>query len=220
MNDFKVVEIFRSIDGEGIRTGLPVTFIRLFGCNLRCNYCDTNYSYGDNPYTTMDTYTILNEVGKLGVKRITLTGGEPLIQDNIKELIDSLLLNDYEVNIETNGAVDLYKFQEYKYNKNVIFTMDYKCKGSGMNEHMWFSNFKLLREQDVLKFVVSDEADLDSMRVLIRNLQPKARVFVSPVFGRIEPCEIVDYILKHELFNVTTQVQLHKIIWNPNERGV
>ena len=113
---YKVNEIFSSIDGEGIRTGLSAVFIRLYGCNLNCSYCDTRYSCENREYTLMTLMDILEKVLSYNIPRVTLTGGEPLIQPGVKDLINSLLANDIEVNIETNGAVDLNDFWEYKYN--------------------------------------------------------------------------------------------------------
>ena len=210
----KVVEIFKSIDGEGIRVGYPVTFIRLAGCNLRCNYCDTKYSYADEKFTEMTPQEIYNQVYKLGGKRITLTGGEPLIHKDVKVLVDMLIQKGYEVNIETNGSVDITLFLD----KHTIITMDYKCASSDMEDKMLLDNISKLRKQDVLKFVVSDDNDLDTVQRIYRNT--KATVYISPVFGRIEPKQIVEYMLEHNMENCRVQVQLHKIIWNPEERGV
>ena len=210
----KVVEIFKSIDGEGIRVGYPVTFIRLAGCNLRCNYCDTKYSYEDEKFTEMTPQEIYNQVYKLGGKRITLTGGEPLIHKDVKVLVDLLIQKGYEVNIETNGSVDITLFLD----KHTIITMDYKCASSDMEDKMLLDNISKLRKQDVLKFVVSDDNDLDTVQRIYQNT--KATVYISPVFGRIEPKQIVEYMLEHNMENCRVQVQLHKIIWNPEERGV
>ena len=210
----KVVEIFKSIDGEGIRVGYPVTFIRLAGCNLRCNYCDTKYSYEDEKFTEMTPQEIYIQVYKLGGKRITLTGGEPLIHKDVKVLVDLLIQKGYEVNIETNGSVDITLFLD----KHTIITMDYKCASSGMEDKMLLDNISKLRKQDVLKFVVSDDNDLDTVQRIYQNT--KATVYISPVFGRIEPKQIVEYVLEHNMENCRVQVQLHKIIWNPEERGV
>ena len=210
----KVVEIFKSIDGEGIRVGYPVTFIRLAGCNLRCNYCDTKYSYEDEKFTEMTPQEIYIKVYKLGGKRITLTGGEPLIHKDVKVLVDLLIQKGYEVNIETNGSVDITLFLD----KHTIITMDYKCASSDMEDKMLLDNISKLRKPDVLKFVVSDDNDLDTVQRIYQNT--KATVYISPVFGRIEPKQIVEYMLEHNMENCRVQVQLHKIIWNPEERGV
>ena len=210
----KVVEIFKSIDGEGIRVGYPVTFIRLAGCNLRCNYCDTKYSYENEKFTEMTPKEIYIQVYKLGGKRITLTGGEPLIHKDVKVLVDLLIQKGYEVNIETNGSVDITLFLD----KHTIITMDYKCASSDMEDKMLLDNISKLRKQDALKFVVSDDNDLDTVQRIYQNT--KATVYISPVFGRIEPKQIVEYMLEHNMENCRVQVQLHKIIWNPEERGV
>ena len=217
---YKVNEIFLSIDGEGYRTGLPVVFIRLYGCNLNCSYCDTRYSCEQQEYKEMSLYDILVEVLSYGVPRVTLTGGEPLIHPGVKDLITSLVANDIEVNIETNGAVDLDEFIEFKYNSKVIFTMDYKCKSSGMEEKMILSNLVFLQPKDVIKFVVSNYNEMEEMEYILEASKCKAQVYVSPVFGAIEPKELVEYVLENKLNNVKVQVQLHKIIWEPTKRGV
>lgn len=217
---YKVNEIFSSIDGEGIRTGLSAVFIRLYGCNLKCSYCDTRYSCENNEYKEMTLMDILEKVLSYGVPRVTLTGGEPLIQQGVKDLINSLLANDIEVNIETNGAVDLNEFWEYKYNNKVIFTMDYKCACSGMEDKMVLSNLEFLQPKDAIKFVVSNYNELEKMEYILEQSKCKARPYVSPVFGAIEPKQLVEYVLDNNLNDVTVQVQLHKIIWNPNMRGV
>lgn len=217
---YKVNEIFLSIDGEGCRTGLPVVFVRLYGCNLNCSYCDTRYSCEGQEYKEMSLYDILVEVLNYGVPRVTLTGGEPLIHPGVKDLITSLVANDIEVNIETNGAVDLDEFIEFKYNSKVVFTMDYKCKSSGMEEKMILSNLVFLQPKDVIKFVVSNYNEMEEMEYVLEASMCKAQVYVSPVFGAIEPKELVEYVLENKLNNVKVQVQLHKIIWEPTKRGV
>lgn len=217
---YKVNEIFCSIDGEGVRTGLSTVFIRLYGCNLKCSYCDTRYSCENNEYKEMTLLDILEKVLSYGVPRVTLTGGEPLIHEGVRDLINSLVLNDIEVNIETNGAVNLDKFWEFRYTDRVIITMDYKCASSGMEDRMILSNLQLLQPKDVIKFVVSSYNELEKMEYILEESGCKARPYVSPVFGAIEPKELVQYVLDNNLNNVTVQVQLHKIIWNPNMRGV
>ena len=219
-NKYKVNEIFLSIDGEGYRTGLPVVFIRLYGCNLNCSYCDTRYSCEQQEYKEMSLYDILAQVLSYGVPRVTLTGGEPLIHPGVKDLIVSLVANDIEVNIETNGAVDLDEFIEFKYNSKVVFTMDYKCKSSGMEDKMILSNLEFLQPKDVIKFVVSNYNEMEKMEYILESGKCKAQPYVSPVFGAIEPSELVEYILDNKLNNVKVQVQLHKIIWEPTKRGV
>lgn len=217
---YKVNEIFSSIDGEGVRTGLPTVFIRLYGCNLKCSYCDTRYSCENNEYKEMTLMDILEKVLSYNIPRVTLTGGEPLIHEGVKDLINSLVVNGIEVNIETNGAVDLSDFWEFRYSSKVIITMDYKCASSGMEDKMKLWNLKLLQPKDVIKFVVSNYNELEKMEYILEESECKAQPYVSPVFGAIEPKELVEYVLDNKLNNVKVQVQLHKIIWNPNMRGV
>ena len=228
-------EIFKSIDGEGIRTGYPVTFIRSYGCNLLCTYCDTLYAVDpqteedkENAFVTMTPDEILAKCKEFGLTKITFTGGEPLIQKDAPELVALLLDNDYEVNIETNGAVDLKEFNDKLVDvlandetlNNLIYTLDYKCPSSGMEDKMILDNIDYLNDIDVLKFVVGTQEDLDKMKQIVEQYTPECNIFVSPVFGQIEPKDIVQYILDNNLQNVRVQLQLHKLIWNVNQRGV
>lgn len=211
-----VNEIFTSIEGEGIRMGYPVTFIRLYGCNLNCSYCDTRYSCEGQDGTEMSVSEVIEKAKEAGVERITLTGGEPLIHKNVEELVDGLVNEGFEVNIETNGSIDIYPYIK----ENVIITMDYKSISSGMTDKMNHKNLKYLRNQDVLKFVVEDKKDLDDMKRIIETYSPSCSIFVSPVFGKIELPDMVDYIKDNKLNECRVQVQLHKIIWEPTKRGV
>lgn len=214
----KVSEIFLSIEGEGIRTGYPAIFIRLYGCNLRCSYCDSMYSVDEGDFTEMSLGEIMNEVQKYDVKRITLTGGEPLIHKDVYALLSVLSGEGYEVNIETNGSVDLSTLSDLHLD-NIIITMDWKSISSGCAGKMLLNNLAQLSPNDVLKFVVSTKEDLDQMRDII-IYGHDYNVFISPIFGAIEPAEIVDYVLENKLNNCRVQLQLHKFIWDPNKRGV
>ena len=213
----KVSEIFRSIDGEGIRTGYPVTFIRLYGCNLKCSYCDSSYAttYGD--YTLMSISDIVEHVDYFGLLRFTLTGGEPLACDECYDLVTALTDAGYEVNIETNGSLSILPYADMK---NVILTMDYKCPSSNMEDRMNRLNLPQLRSKDVLKFVVGSKLDLSTMLAVVNGYDISANIFVSPVFGEIDPKEIVDFLICNVVENVRIQLQLHKIIWDPDMRGV
>ncbi len=213
----KVVEIFKSIEGEGTRAGFPTTFIRLYGCNLRCSYCDTRYGYEGTDYTEMTIAAISEYVRELGIRRVTITGGEPLIHTDTEKLVRSLVSNGCEVNIETNGSIDI---SPYISDPNILVTMDWKSATSGMKNKMLLSNLKLLRPQDVLKFVVGSERDLNDMGILLWGRGLTCSIVVSPVFGKIEPRQLVEFILACRLFDCRVQVQLHKIIWSPNTRGV
>jgi len=183
-----VNEIFGSIDGEGIRTGELATFIRLAGCNLRCRYCDTTYSLKacDGVKTGIDD--IIDKCKEIGYKNITLTGGEPLLQNNVYILIDKLIKNSFKVNIETSGSIDISKLLD----TSVIITLDYKTLSSGMNNKMILENFSKLREQDVLKFVCNRN-DLDNIKEFIKNNDIKSYIYFSPIFNEIEPSELVDF---------------------------
>lgn len=209
-----VIEIFKSIEGEGIRAGLPAVFIRLAGCNLRCSYCDTKYSYDITNSVEMSISQICDTVKRFNCSRVTLTGGEPLIHNGVDELIWDLTHQGFEVNIETNGSVSISPFCI----SNTIITMDYKCPSSKMEEFMFLENLNFLRNTDVLKFVVGNYEDLDKCRVIGSNLS--TNIFISPVFGKIEPKDIVNYILEHNMNNCRVQLQLHKYIWDPSQRGV
>lgn len=220
----KVVEIFKSIEGEGLRTGLPVVFIRLYGCNLRCSYCDTKYSYKEivegepAPFTIRTVEEIASDVMRFECPNVTITGGEPLIHPGIEKLIDLLLTIGCKVNVETNGTRPVpYKYRE---DPRIIFTMDCKCPSSGMNKEMNMEFFDSLREWDALKFVVGSQEDLNELLEVRECLRSVPNIFVSPVYGEIELQEIVDFLMMHNLNDVRLQMQLHKIIWDPEERGV
>lgn len=206
----KVNEIFFSVEGEGKRAGQLAAFIRLSGCNLRCSYCDTRYAFYDG--REMTAAEIADAVKNF--RNVTLTGGEPLLQD-CHELLH--LLRSHDVNIETNGSIALAEYLNYP---NVFFTMDFKCQSSGATTEMNHDNLKLLREEDVLKFVVGNERDLEQAREICAAFKPKASVYISPVFGEIEPLQIVDFMKRRHAEDWRLQVQLHKIIWSPDERGV
>lgn len=226
MSKFKVNEIFKSIEGEGIRTGEICTFIRFYGCNLNCSYCDTQYACVGDDYKDMTVVEIVENVNELGARNITLTGGEPLLQKDLPELINKLTQLHYKINIETNGSINVKDFKS-KLNPhnlgNVFFTIDYKMPCSKMSDKMDLDNFNSPSPLDVYKFVVSDINDLNIMKDIIDTPEfnyYNIPAYVSPVFGKIEPKDIVEFILDRDLQNCKVQVQLHKIIWDPDMRGV
>lgn len=222
---YKVVEIFNSIEGEGKRAGCIVTFIRLYGCNLRCSYCDTPYGYSGDGYTLMSVNDIIEECGKYGTKMITLTGGEPLCDaDKAKLLIKELVRNEYEVNIETNGAIDLGESFDWR-PPNCFFTMDLKCPSSAMSNKMFLSNLDCLGSDDVIKCVVGSRNDMEWAVRKLKERPIYATVYFSPVFGMIEPSEIVDFLKELQgkrniAPEIRTQLQLHKFIYPVDMRGV
>lgn len=214
-----VNEIFYSIDGEGLRTGELAVFIRLAGCNLVCSYCDTKYALKVNSGIKMTIDEIFKEIEKYNCHNITLTGGEPLIHPGVDELIDRLVQNDYYVNIETNGSIDITP-----YLNRCLITMDYKLPSSNMEKFMRLSNLEKLGENDVLKFV-TEESDFEKIEEILRDYYIKSYIYLSPIFNSVEPEKIVEFMkqLNNDGVNtqkVRVQVQLHKVIWDPNKRGV
>ena len=215
----RVVEKFVSINGEGLRSGELAVFIRFANCNLRCSYCDTKYSFINPIYTEESIDEIVEYVKSTGVKNVTLTGGEPLIQNEIKELMIELSNIGNRIEIETNGSINIAPYLNIP---NVTFTLDYKLKGSGMEMYMDLTNYDLLRKNDVIKFVVSDYDDLEKTKEIIKkyDLINKANCLISPVWGRIEFEEIVNFLKDNTLNDVKMQLQIHKIIWDKDKRGV
>lgn len=212
---YSVNEIFTSIEGEGIRTGFLSTFVRFNGCNLACGYCDTKYAQKPQE-PNMSLHDILEAVSQSGCGRVTLTGGEPLFRGYMQELIQELSWLGYHVNIETNGSIILPDCVTLP---GVFVTMDWKCPSSGMLGSMLESNLKKLTYNDVLKFVVATKEDLEEFK-RIYNMDLICTYVLSPVYGQIEPKELVQFVKDNMLENTMVQVQLHKIIWNPDERGV
>jgi putative 7-cyano-7-deazaguanosine (preQ0) biosynthesis protein QueE, clostridial len=222
MSQYKVVEKFVSINGEGVLAGQLAVFIRFHGCNLNCSYCDTAWANKDDtPYTIMTENQIYDYIKETGVKNVTLTGGEPLLNPDIMQLLQVLAQdNNLYVEIETNGSIDLSTFAQIS--NPPSFTMDYKLPGSFMESKMLVSNFDFLTKKDVVKFVVGDILDLECARKIITNHQliSKCCVYISTVFGKITLDEVVEYMKNNTMNGVTLQLQMHKFIWNPNQRGV
>lgn len=212
----KVNEIFYSIEGEGRRAGMPCVFIRLFGCNLNCSYCDTRYSCSGEDYTEMSIEEILKRVKKYNCPNVTVTGGEPLIHKDINTLLEELSAKDYQVNVETNGSIIPPSHND----SNIFYTVDYKTYSSGMTDRMNPKTFSTMSIFDVLKFVVGSREDLDQAYDFVKNNNIIADIYVSPIFGQIEPKEIVEYLKEHHLNFWKVQLQLHKYIWEPQKRGV
>ena len=227
MSQYKVVEKFVSINGEGVFAGQLAVFIRFQGCNLSCSFCDTSWANVDDaPFTFMTERQIYNYIKETGVKNVTLTGGEPLLVPDIRILLQLLATDQFlHIEIETNGSIALDSFIGISNSPAFIsptFTMDYKLPGSLMETKMLVSNFNILSKQDTVKFVVGSAEDLNRAKDIITtyDLTTKCHVYISPVFGKIELQEIVDYLIENRLNDVTMQLQMHKVIWDPNERGV
>lgn len=222
MYTYKIAETFSSINGEGTHAGQLAFFVRFTGCNLNCSYCDTKWAnVPDAPYTEMTADEILSAVRKSGIRNVTVTGGEPLIQPNIIPLLKMLCGDGRYVEIETNGSADVSEVVRIGKNRPAL-TMDYKLPSSGMENFMRTENFAILDARDTVKFVSGSRADLERALEIIRKygLIGKCAVYLSPVFGRLEPAEIVEFMLAHRLNGVNVQLQMHKFIWDPNARGV
>ena len=210
----RVTEIFHSIQGESSFVGQPCVFIRLTGCPLRCAWCDTEYAfYGGNEQSMED---ILGKVESYGCRLVEITGGEPLAQSDAVPLITKLCEQGYDVLIETSGAIDTAAVDT---RAHVI--LDVKCPGSGMSDRMHWPNLDRLSMKDEAKFVLADRADYEwACQVLEQHeLATRCTVLMSPVFGSLDPRELAEWVLADRL-PVRLQLQLHKLIWAPDMRGV
>ncbi len=222
MSEYKIAEKFVSINGEGRRAGQPAVFVRFTGCNLNCSYCDTKWANEPTaPFTRMSAEGICGYVGKTGIVNVTLTGGEPLLQPDIGTLIEKLCGDGHIVEIETNGAADILPAIKAG-NENLTLTMDYKLPSSGMEKFMLQDNYNYIRKCDTVKFVSGSEEDLKRAAEIIKkyDLTERCAVYISPVFGKIEPSRIVEFMLENKMNGINLQLQLHKFIWDPNKRGV
>ena len=210
----KINEIYLSVQGESTHTGLPCIFVRLTGCNLRCSWCDTAYAFHEGKNMSIDE--ILQKVENFGIHLVEITGGEPLMQDNVYSLMRRLIEKGYKVMLETGGSISLERVP-----KDVIKIMDLKCPGSGEQEKNNLDNLKLLAPHDEVKFVILDRKDYEWSRDIIKKykINETAHILISPVFDKLELKEMVKWILEDRL-PVRLQTQLHKIIWDKNTIGV
>lgn len=225
----RINEIFHSIQGESTRAGLPCVFVRLTGCHLRCAYCDTEYAFHEGTRRTIDS--ILNEVLSYPTRLVEITGGEPLLQaPAVHDLMTELANAGCTVLLETSGACDISDCDP-----RVIRIMDIKTPGSGEAVRNVWSNIDSLTDRDEVKFVIADRADYDWSVDLIRQHHLTERinaVLLSPIHvqprgveiaghGGLKPAELAAWMLADDLGpNVRLQVQIHKVIWCPQQRGV
>jgi len=210
----RITEIFYSIQGESTFSGLPCVFIRTTGCNLRCTWCDTEYSFYGGVEMTLEE--IAAKVESFGCNVVELTGGEPLLQKEIYALSERLLGLGYTVLLETGGSLDLSQL-----NPRVIKIMDLKCPGSGEVERNYWPNLEILQPHDQIKFVIKDRRDyewtLEKMRT--HRLAERFQVLFSPVFHVMNYRTLAEWMLADRV-RARFQVQLHKYIWPPEMRGV
>ena len=210
--NISINEIFYSIQGEAKNSGKPTIFIRTSGCPFRCTYCDTEYAFTGGKKMSIDD--IISKIKIYNTKYITVTGGEPLAQNNTIELLNVLLKKSYKVSIETSGLIDISKIP-----KSVEIVMDIKTPTSNEDSKNIFNNLSILKDTDVIKFVIGNKLDYEwSKDVIVKNnLSNTDNMYFSPVHVSLGLSDIADWILKDNL-NVTLQLQLHKYIWG-NKRG-
>ncbi len=208
-------EIFFSIQGESLYSGIPCIFVRLSGCNLRCAYCDTPYAWENG--RPMKITEILKKIKNFKCNLVEITGGEPLIQEKTPNLIDSLLKTGYTVLLETNGSIDIRIAPE-----ECIKIIDIKCPSSNENDKNHMENIDHLGTKDQIKFVISDREDylyaLNIVQTRCKEIE-RTNILFSPNTEKLQPAELSAWILEDKL-NVRLQMQLHKIIWPGIERGV
>lgn len=208
----RITEIYQSIQGESSFAGLPCVFVRTTGCDLRCQWCDSEFTFTGGTRMTLDE--IMAEVEKYDCRLVELTGGEPLLQAEIYALAARLADAGRTVLIETGGHRDISKLDP-----RVIRIMDLKCPASGECEKNLWSNLEHLRPVDEVKFVIADRADYEWTLNVIREhrLEDRVQILISTAFGMIEPEQVVAWMLADKL-RARFQLQLHKYIWPPNAR--
>ncbi len=200
-----ITEIFYSLQGEAKEVGIPTVFVRLTGCPLRCNYCDTAYAFkGNNPLSIQH---ILDEVAQYNTRYVCVTGGEPMAQSNCLKLLDSLIDSGYNVSMETSGSIDIAPV-----NNKVSIVMDIKTPSSTEEHQNRYENLPILKSKDQLKFVIASRSDFDWCTEILDNHEVESEILFSPVYESLKPVELADWILEKKL-NVRLQVQLHKLLW-------
>ncbi len=224
---YSVVEIFNSIDGEGPHAGFLSTFVRFQGCNCECTYCDTRYSWAVHEARVWTKEFLLKEIARyakgIGCKHLTITGGEPLIQPGIYDLLLELLVRGYVIDVETNGTISIEPFSRLRNFGQIQFILDYKCPSAEALVDFCEANFWNMMDGDVLKFVVSNKDDLLEMADVISGVKKqwnRPMYYVSPCAPKMTPDRIVNFLMEHHLTDVRLQLQLHKIIWPAAKRGV
>ena len=209
----KINEIFYSIQGESTHSGKPCVFVRLTYCNLRCTYCDSEYSFYEGK--DMSIEDIFKKVDSYGCKLVEITGGEPLLQKESIILMKEFLKNKYTVMLETGGSLPITDVP-----KEVIKIIDFKCPSSKMDHKNDWKILKDIAEHDEIKFVIGDENDYNWTKEKIKEHKINDRtILFSPVHDKLESKILSKWILNDKL-NVRFQVQLHKYIWSPETRGV
>lgn len=207
VNKLRITEIFYSLQGETNTVGLPTVFIRLTGCPLRCHYCDTAYAFKGGRMLSLEE--ILQQVKQYNTTLVTVTGGEPLAQQNCLPLLEELCNANYQVSLETSGAIDVSSVDA-----RVVKIVDIKTPASGEEPRNLLNNLTYLNPHDQLKFVICDRADYEWSKQFLQehNLQHNQQVLFSPSYQQLEAKELADWILQDQLL-VRLQIQLHKYLW-------
>ena len=210
----KLYEIYTSIQGETQYAGLPCTLVRFAACDLRCQYCDTEYAFTGGQDVSRES--IVADVEARGAKLVLLTGGEPLLQTELPELAQDLLSRGFEVMLETGGHRDISVMPE-----GVVVILDVKTPGSGESAKNFWPNLEHIRKKDSLKFVICSEEDYVWSRDLIveKRLFERATVLLSPSFTQVAPRQLVEWMLRDRL-PARLNLQIHKYVWPPEQRGV
>lgn len=210
-----ITEIFKSIQGESSFVGRPCVFVRLTGCNLRCHWCDTAYSfYGGKNMTPGE---VMGRVRELGCKLVEFTGGEPLLQKDVEPLAAQMVDEGFQVLVETSGERFVGNLP-----RAAVKVLDVKCPGSGERGKFCFDNLAALNHKDEIKFVIVDEGDYCYAREFIAKHKLQTLVdelIFSPVFGKLHPRQLAEWILRDGL-EVRMGMQIHKFIWDPETKGV
>lgn len=215
-----ISELFASVQGEGVRVGLPTAFVRFSRCNLRCSWCDSAYTFTGG--ITMTADEVVERVRAFGpLPNICITGGEPLVQRRaLRELLDRLLALPWEptVEVETGGALAIWP----AHHPRLYWDLDVKCPGSGMERHTLHENFACLRAGDEVKFVLVDRRDFEYARDFVRRClaENPASIFFQPAWGLLAPDELVAWLVAEPVASVRLSLQTHKYIWSPEARGV
>ncbi len=210
-----LIELFASVQGETSLTGLPTAFVRLAACNLRCTWCDTTYSFGRGEPHAIDA--IIAQVDDFGCRHVCITGGEPLLQANVISLMKQLCDKKYVVSLETGGSLSTAEVDP-----RVRVILDVKCPDSGMSDKNHWPNLGLLRAHDEVKFVVAGINDYNYAKQISGDydlLKRETPILLSPVFGTLDPKELVGWILRDKL-PARLNLQIHKFIWSPDTKGV
>jgi 7-carboxy-7-deazaguanine synthase len=210
----RLIEVYASVQGESTWVGVPCVFVRLAGCNLRCTWCDSTFTFKGGQHRTIDE--VLDEVAAFGIPLVEVTGGEPLVHRQAIPLMARLLERGHTVLLETSGSRDISQVPE-----GVHIILDLKPPDSGEERANLWSNIPLLKSKDEVKFVIASRRDYEWAREKLRayDLDQRCTVLFSPVFGQVAPLDLVSWIMEDRL-PVRFQLQLHKVLWPPDQRGV